>query len=96
MQRVVLDVPLLLENDARHGFVRLCSALVFVEADLGHRDQRAQRSRSWKPGEVTRREASQLPLAEKRERADFVVQNDGTPAELEAQVARILARISTR
>jgi dephospho-CoA kinase len=30
--RIVLDVPLLLENDAQHGLVGQCDALVFVEA----------------------------------------------------------------
>ena len=91
--RVVLDVPLLLENDDQHGFAGLCDALVFVDSDPNDRERRAVQDRDWKPGEVGRREAAQLPLDEKRARADHVVVNDGTPAELEARVAAVLREL---
>ncbi len=91
--RIVLDVPLLLENDAQHGLVRECDALVFVQADDGAREERARRSRGWAAGEVARREAAQLPLAMKRARAGHVVHNDGGLQELERGVARVLASI---
>lgn len=83
--RIVLDVPLLLENDAEHGLARACDALVFVEADERARDARATATRGWPTGEVARREAAQMPLARKRERADFVIQNDGSLEQLEAR-----------
>lgn len=89
--RVVLDVPLLLENDNQHGLVARCHHLVFVDAPLEERDRRAARSRGWEPGEVARREAAQLSPTEKRERADFVVDNTGGLAELDAAVDRVLA-----
>lgn len=88
--RVVLDVPLLLENDAQHGLVARCHHLVFVNAPRGERDRRAVETRSWEPGEVQRRETTQLPLEEKRARADFVVENSGTLADLDAAVDQIL------
>lgn len=94
--RVVLDVPLLLEHDAEHGFARQCDHLVFVEADAAERDRRAVATRGWEPGEVARREAAQLPLSEKRRRADVIVQNDGTPNELDAAIAAALAELGLR
>ena len=90
--RVVLDVPLLLENDAQHGLVARCHHLVFVDAPSGERDRRAVETRGWEPGEVQRREATQFPLEEKRNRADFVVQNSGSLADLDAAVDQILAK----
>ena len=90
---VVLDVPLLLENDARHGLVKQCDALVFVDADLPARDRRASHARGWPPGEVARREATQLELDEKRKRADVVVPNNGSPEELARAVEDALHRL---
>jgi dephospho-CoA kinase len=87
---VVLDVPLLLENDEEHGLVAKCNHLVFVECDLDSREQRAVSSRTWSPGEVARREQSQLPLAEKQTRADHTIENRGSLEDLD-RAARLLA-----
>lgn len=91
--RVVLDVPLLLEHDAQHGLARACDHLVFVEVDAAERERRAQATRGWEPGELARREAAQLPLDEKRRRADVVVPNDGTLRELDAAIDAALAEL---
>ena len=88
---VVLDVPLLLENDPEHGLAGRCDRLVFVDAPAEERDRRAAAQRGWSPGEVARREAAQLPLEEKRSRADHVIANDGTLDDLAAAVAAVLA-----
>lgn len=93
LRRVVLDVPLLLENDAEHGLAGLCDILVFIDSRLEARETRALERRGWKPGEVARREALQLPLQQKRARADFVVQNHGTLDELATSVSRILKEL---
>lgn len=93
LRRVALDVPLLLENDAQHGLVGRCDTLVFVDADLETRDRRARRSRGWTAGEVARRETAQLPLDQKRKRADFVVTNHGSDQELEDAVAALLRQL---
>ena len=77
--RVVLDVPLLLENDAQHGLAQLCDVLVFVDAPAEERERRAQRERGWPRGEVARREAAQLALSEKKKRAHHVLHNDRSP-----------------
>lgn len=89
--RVVLDVPLLLENDAEHGLLAQCDHLVFVAAPQTERDRRAVAHREWATGEVARREATQMPLDEKRRRADFVVRNDGSLSETAREVDRILS-----
>jgi dephospho-CoA kinase len=91
--RVVLDVPLLLENDAQHGLARLCDVLVFVDAPLEERERRAQRERGWPRGEVQRREAAQLSLAEKKKRAHHVLSNDRGLAELAHAVERVRAAL---
>ena len=94
--RVVLDVPLLLENDAKHGFVRLCDVLLFIEVPAAVRERRAVANRGWAPSEVARREAAQLPLDEKRARADFIIPNDGDLQQLSREVERVLKQIQER
>ena len=91
--RVVLDVPLLLENDPEHGLVEACDVLVFVDVPLEERRRRAA-TRGWDVDELARREALQLPLAEKRARADHVLQNDGDLAALAARVDALVATLA--
>jgi dephospho-CoA kinase len=93
VRRVVLDVPLLLENDRQHGLASACDLLIFVDADLAERERRAMASRGWPPGELARREAAQMPLEAKRERADFVIENRAGRDELESSVRRLLATL---
>jgi dephospho-CoA kinase len=87
---IVLDVPLLLENDDQHHLVRECDFLVYVEADPEVRDLRARERRGWPAGEVHRRERAQLPQTEKRARARHVIQNDSGLEELTARVQALL------
>ena len=90
--RVVLDVPLLLENDGQHGLLSECEQLVFVDAPLEARERRARAGRGWDAGEVARREAAQLPLDDKRAAAQHVIRNDGDLAALAAAVSELLER----
>lgn len=90
---IVLDVPLLLENDAQHGLARLCDVLVFVDVRDDERERRARRERGWKSGEVARREAVQLPLLDKKKRAHHVIDNNQGLEELERAVARLRAAL---
>lgn len=87
---VLLDVPLLFEN----GLFELCDHVVFVDAPEPVRQARA-RTRGWADGELARREQAQLPLAEKRARSRFVVDNGGDRAAMAAQVAAILQQLAT-
>jgi dephospho-CoA kinase len=91
--RVVLDVPLLLEHDERSQLAGLCDVLVFVDCDDGDRARRAAATRGWAPGELARRDAAQLPLSTKKARADLVLSNRGTPADLEREVRAALRRL---
>lgn len=87
---IVLDVPLLLENDEAHHLTGECDFLVFIETDAEDRERRARERRGWSPGEVERRERAQLPLSEKRARARHVIENRAGLAELAARVREIL------
>ena len=95
-ERIVLDVPLLLENDAQHQLTGECHVLVFVECDATVRAERAQRTRGWSGDELARREQAQLPLDVKRARADLVLDNSGDLAQLSERVADALREIASR
>lgn len=77
----VLDAALLLEA----GWDRLCDQIVFVDVPQEQRLARA-RSRGWDAGELARREATQLPLEEKKRRATVCLDNSGSLSELESAV----------
>lgn len=84
-QVVVHDIPLLYENDLQQGL----DAVVVVSAPLATRVARVVARSGLTASEVVRRDAAQLPLAEKVARADFVVDNEGDLRELEEQVAQL-------
>ena len=88
----IIDAPLLFEV----GLERECEAVIFVDAPREHRLARVRSTRGWDDAELARREASQIPLDEKRRRATDVVENSGDPAALEASVARALDAIIAR
>ena len=90
-QSALLDVPLLYEN----GLFEHCDHVVFVDAPDAVRQARAK-SRGWADGELARREQAQLPLADKRARADFVIDNGGDRATMAAQVASLLRQLAER
>jgi dephospho-CoA kinase len=90
VRRIVLDVPLLLENEAGHGLTAECDEIVFVDSSEAERDARAIQARGWRPVDVAQREAAQMPLTEKRARAGRVVGNHGSLADLERAVAEIV------
>jgi len=90
---IVLDVPLLLENDAQHALAKACDYLVFVDADEADREHRARATRNWKPGERERREAAQWSMNKKREAASHVISNRQDKTELEESVRRLRAEL---
>jgi dephospho-CoA kinase len=83
---VVIDAPLLFEA----GSDKECDVVWFVDAPLDQRLARV-RSRGWSDEELTRREAAQLSLDEKRNRSGVVIVNDADLATLEIRVAEALA-----
>jgi dephospho-CoA kinase len=84
---VVLDVPLLLENDREHGLRAACDVLVHVDTPLELRATRAVTERGWAPDELARRERAQLSQDEKRRAAQHVIVNDGGIDQLKARCA---------
>lgn len=82
---VVLDAPLLLEA----GVDQECDYVVFVEAPMEVREARVK-ARGWETGELRRREDAQLPLEEKRRRADITIVNDGPTEVVEDRVRMML------
>ncbi len=80
----VVEVPLLYEVGAE----RLFDAVVAVTAPAEVRAGRLGRS-------VAEREQRLIPDEEKLERADFAYENDGTVADLDAFVARVVAAVTS-
>ena len=85
----VLDVPLLAETT----FLGDCDLLVFVDAPIALREERARAVRGWEEGEVARRERHQSPLQEKRARADLIVANVGTIGDVRLEAGRVWKEI---
>lgn len=83
----VLDIPLLLEA----GWDAECDLLVLVDSPQTERLARAV-DRGWDLDELARRESAQAPISEKRERADTVIHNDGTPEGLRSAVDEFCCR----
>lgn len=84
---VVVDAPLLLEA----GLGEDCDLVAFVDVPAAERVRRVA-ARGWTADELARREAAQMPLEEKRRRADVVIDNSGPPHALDVQVERLLER----
>ena len=84
----VWDSPLLFETKLDE----LCDVTLFVDAPRSDRLRRVA-GRGWGPGELDRREKVQLPLDNKRERADDVVCNADAEPVTAARVADLLERI---
>jgi dephospho-CoA kinase len=83
---LAVDIPLLFETSAETHFDKI----VVVACSPVAQRRRLIESRHISPGLAESMIASQLPLAAKIERADFVVWNDGLPEALELQT-RLLA-----
>jgi dephospho-CoA kinase len=92
VEAIILDSPLLLESNLD----RICDSIVFVEAGETRRLRRLRRERDWGRDELDRRQRCQEPLAAKRSRSDFVINNDGPVGQLGPQVADIFGRIVSR
>lgn len=90
VRALVIDAPLLMEA----GLDGECQAVIFVEADRSTRLERVNRDRGWDEDKLAMREDSQLPLDEKRKRADYVVSNNTARQDLREQVQSILNQIA--
>lgn len=87
---VVIDAAILYEA----GWNQLCDSVVFVDSSRPVRLARLAEARGYHEADLAAREGMQEPLENKRDRADFVVDNDGTEVELAARVDHLTARIA--
>jgi dephospho-CoA kinase len=84
-QTVVCDIPLLFERKMTDSFDRI----VLVDAPRPVRLERLVRERGLKETEAMDMIVAQMPAELKRARADFVIDNVGTLAQLDARVAEV-------
>ena len=87
---VVCDIPLLFERHMTDRFDRI----VLVDAHRAIRLERLVKERGLRETEAMDMIAAQMPAELKRARADFIVENDGTFAQLERRVADVWAALS--
>jgi len=88
---VVLDVPLLFETEADRG----CDAVVVVSAPAEIQRKRAFERPGMTDDKLSAILAKQMPDAEKRLRADFVVDSSQSFDHARAQVREILRKVAT-
>ena len=86
---VVHDIPLLFEVGLQDAF----DTLVVVDAPEAVRAERLRRDRGLGEEEIRGLMAAQLPDAEKRARADIVIENHGSLEALERRAAEVWAAI---
>ncbi len=89
---VVSEVPLLFEKELQAEF----DVTVLVDAPESVRLDRLVRLRGIAAAEARRIMAAQMDPARKRAAADYVLDNGGTLAELEAEAARVLTSLRER
>ena len=87
LEVAVVEVPLLFEGRMAEMF----DATLAVIAEDGLREHRASERGT---GELDGRSSRQLSQAEKAERATFVVHNNGTVAELEAELRALFGELA--
>jgi dephospho-CoA kinase len=89
---VVDDIPLLFEADDPGAF----DGVILVDAPESVRRERLLRDRGLDPAVADRLLAAQLPAAEKRARATWIIDNDGDLTALERRVREVWDAIAAR
>jgi dephospho-CoA kinase len=87
---VVCDIPLLFERHMTDRFDRI----VLVDSHRAIRLERLVKERGLRETEAMEMIAAQMPAELKRARADFIVENDGTFAQLERRVNDVWTALS--
>ena len=88
----VVDAPLLYES----GFDKECDAVIAVVADRDIRIARIIKRDGLTEEQAIRRIDSQMNEAELRQRADYVISNNGTISDLEEKVKSIIGKIRSK
>lgn len=89
---VVHELPLLFEVGLEDDF----DWLVLVDSPVPTRIQRLVQTRGLSADEAKRMVEAQLPAEAKRDRADTIIENDGTIAELEAKAEAVWNELEQR
>jgi dephospho-CoA kinase len=89
---VVHDVPLLFEVGLEDAF----DVVVLVDAPEAIRLERLVRDRGLDEAEARHMIDAQMPAAEKRGRADYIIDNDGTLQDLESRATETWRKIVER
>lgn len=89
---VVSDIPLLFETMDPEAF----DAIVLVDASEEVRRNRLMTQRGLGDDEARGMIAAQMPAREKRDRSDFVIENDGDLAALEQASERVWRALQSR
>ena len=87
---VVCVIPLLFERHLADDF----DTIILVDAPRTVRLERIVRERKIEEAEAMQMIAAQMPADLKRARADYVIENEGTREELEAEVDRVWKEIA--
>jgi dephospho-CoA kinase len=88
-QVVICDIPLLFERHMTDRFDRI----VLVDASRALRLERLVKDRDLRETEAVDMIAAQMPAELKRARADYIIENDGTFAQLERRVQDVWAAL---
>ena len=86
---VVYEVPLLFEGNLQNSL----RPVILVATDVTTQKKRLQDRDHLVESEAEKHIAAQMSLEEKRRLADYVIENDGSFADLERQVQAVLAQI---
>ncbi|HTI65093.1 MAG TPA: dephospho-CoA kinase [Gemmatimonadaceae bacterium] len=89
-QIVICDVPLLFERHMTDRFDRI----VLVDASRAVRLERLVKDRELRSTEAMDMIAAQMPAELKRARADYIIENDGTFAQLERRVQDVWSSLT--
>ncbi|WP_373892598.1 dephospho-CoA kinase [Weissella confusa] len=86
---IVLDIPLLLEGNNAAG----ADAVMVVTVPADVQQERLMARNQLSAEDARKRMNSQMPMAEKEQLADYVIDNSGTIAETYEQVDAVLAQL---
>lgn len=89
VRAIVWDSPLLFEA----GLAEQCDYIIFVEAERGRRLARVRQERGWTEEDLERFEKMQKPLDFKRQRADYIVDNNSDTDVVRREVENVFSRI---
>lgn len=89
---IVLDVPLLFES----GWDNLADVTIAVQSNQNIQIQRLQKRTGLSKADIIRRLECQMPVKERLQRADIIIDNRKTLNQTRAQVKAIYQRLLTR